>query len=331
MDSLPPKSVDVVLLDPMFDHWDRLSSMNMDALKDDGTVVAFTTKPYTGRVQVDMESRGYRLLTDLIWEFGVGRWVSNHLPLPRHQTILFFTRAKKNPLADMHLVEWTQKPTATSKTSVALGTDASYSQKNVGRTYNPKDKGQLESVVHYPKSMHDGAVIKPLPLMELLLKMTNVKTPQCMVVDPFCGCGNSGVAAKKIGVSWIGNDVDPVMVKLAEKNMRGSPGRRTIAHLRKEPPSPPPTRGKTPTRESRLGPRTKSRARSHTRSRTRSRTKSRTKSHTRSRAKSRTKSRTRSRTRSHASPRGKKLSTPKQKSTTRRQGSFSPSRHTERM
>ena len=200
-------SVDVLVLDPIFDAWPRLLRefpFEQVVRKQGGVIACFTKKPWTGRVQVGLEERGWRLLTDLVWEFGVGRWESHRLPLPRHQTILFFTRQRRNPLCDMRFVEWVQRPTRCNKARLSLGRDPHRPR----RTYTPGEHAHLESVVHFPKNLRRGAIYKPQPLMDLVLRMSNVG-PGKVVLDPFCGLGSSAESARRLRAArWIGCDVD---------------------------------------------------------------------------------------------------------------------------
>ena len=53
---------------------------------------------------------------------------------------------------------------------------------------------------------------KPVALFEHFIRLHT--RPGDLVVDPFCGSGSSGVAAKKLGRRWIGCDTDERWVKL---------------------------------------------------------------------------------------------------------------------
>ena len=58
---------------------------------------------------------------------------------------------------------------------------------------------------------------KPVSLFELFVRLHT--KPGDLVVDPFCGSGSSGVAAKKLGRRWIGCDTDERWVKLARERL----------------------------------------------------------------------------------------------------------------
>jgi len=59
---------------------------------------------------------------------------------------------------------------------------------------------------------------KPTKLLERILKASS--NPMDIVLDPFCGCGTTLVAAHKLGRRWIGIDVSPTACKLMVKRMR---------------------------------------------------------------------------------------------------------------
>lgn len=58
---------------------------------------------------------------------------------------------------------------------------------------------------------------KPVALFELFVRLHT--KPGDLVVDPFCGSGSSGVAAKKLGRRWLGCDTDERWVKMARERL----------------------------------------------------------------------------------------------------------------
>lgn len=58
---------------------------------------------------------------------------------------------------------------------------------------------------------------KPVALFEHFIRLHT--KPGDLVVDPFCGSGASGVAAKKLGRSWIGCDTDIRWVEMSERRL----------------------------------------------------------------------------------------------------------------
>ena len=63
---------------------------------------------------------------------------------------------------------------------------------------------------------------KPLALLERIIKASS--NPGDMVLDPFCGCATTLVAAEALDRQWAGIDLSPLAVKLVEKRLRDTHG-----------------------------------------------------------------------------------------------------------
>jgi len=59
---------------------------------------------------------------------------------------------------------------------------------------------------------------KPVALLERIIKTATDEGD--IVLDPFCGCGTTLVAAQKLGRKWIGIDISPTACKLMRKRMQ---------------------------------------------------------------------------------------------------------------
>ena len=63
---------------------------------------------------------------------------------------------------------------------------------------------------------------KPLALLERIIKASS--NPGDMVLDPFCGCATTLVAAESLGREWAGIDLSPMAVKLVDQRLRDQHG-----------------------------------------------------------------------------------------------------------
>ena len=63
---------------------------------------------------------------------------------------------------------------------------------------------------------------KPLALMERIIRVSS--NPGDMVLDPFCGCATTLVAAETEGREWAGVDLSPLAVKLVSKRLHETHG-----------------------------------------------------------------------------------------------------------
>jgi len=65
---------------------------------------------------------------------------------------------------------------------------------------------------------NDHKTVKPLGLCEHIIKLTAF-SKDAIVLDPFLGSGTTAVAAKKLGLNYIGIDINPEYVKIAERRV----------------------------------------------------------------------------------------------------------------
>lgn len=58
---------------------------------------------------------------------------------------------------------------------------------------------------------------KPLTLLERVIKASSSEGD--MVLDPFCGCATTCVAAEKLGRQWVGIDISPLAARLVQERI----------------------------------------------------------------------------------------------------------------
>ena len=63
---------------------------------------------------------------------------------------------------------------------------------------------------------------KPLALLDRIIKASSNEGD--MVLDPFCGCATTCVAAETLGRQWAGIDLSPLAVKLVDQRLRAQHG-----------------------------------------------------------------------------------------------------------
>ena len=63
---------------------------------------------------------------------------------------------------------------------------------------------------------------KPLALLERIIKASS--NPGDIVLDPFCGCATTCIAAERLDRQWIGIDLSPMAVKLVEQRAHNELG-----------------------------------------------------------------------------------------------------------
>lgn len=68
------------------------------------------------------------------------------------------------------------------------------------------------------KKIWGHPTIKPLPIIEALVKNSSVKGD--LILDPFIGSGTTAVAARKHGRNYIGIEINPEYIAIAEKRIK---------------------------------------------------------------------------------------------------------------
>lgn len=86
-------------------------------------------------------------------------------------------------------------------------------------TYATKKKYYVSSANTADKKLYGHPTIKPLNIIKNLI--TNSSLPGGVVLDCFMGSGTTGVAAKELGRSFIGIELDEKYFRTAEKRING--------------------------------------------------------------------------------------------------------------
>lgn len=76
----------------------------------------------------------------------------------------------------------------------------------------PKYKKNTKENLNYPTQ-------KPEALLERIIKISANKGD--IVFDPFCGSGTSLAVAKRLGMQFVGIDINPIACKISEKRISG--------------------------------------------------------------------------------------------------------------
>lgn len=65
---------------------------------------------------------------------------------------------------------------------------------------------------------NDHKTVKPIELCEHIIKLTAF-SPNAVILDPFLGSGTTAVAAKKLGLNFIGIDINPEYINIAKQRL----------------------------------------------------------------------------------------------------------------
>lgn len=91
--------------------------------------------------------------------------------------------------------------------------------KQGNRPGSPDMTGKFPDHDHRPSGGNNHPTVKPIKLMEYLIKM--ITPPNGIVLDPFMGSGTTGVACKNLGFIFIGIEKEPEYCEIARRRING--------------------------------------------------------------------------------------------------------------
>ncbi len=117
-------------------------------------------------------------------------------------------------------------------TFIEYGTGLINTEVKVGQNMFPTNVMTIENIneiidkyflINKPNKTEKGDInhhktVKPVALCEHIIKLTCFKK-DAVVLDPFVGSGTTAVAAKSLGVNFIGIDINPEYIEIAENRL----------------------------------------------------------------------------------------------------------------
>ena len=171
---------------------------------------------------------------EIVWHYsGWNKKLRSHLER-RHDVILFYARSAKSNI-NYPTRPWRDKEEYIKKRKQKLHID------DAGHEYVLSDGGggkrvrrYLDDAMHYgvpldnvwqipklnnsDKEKTDYLTQKPLALLRRIIEVSTNQND--MVLDPFCGCATTCVAAEQLLRKWVGIDISPKAVDLIHFRMR---------------------------------------------------------------------------------------------------------------
>ena len=157
-----------------------------------------TTSHYL-KVMMDEMFGADNFKNEIIWHYASGPGPRKYFS-KKHDTILFYTMSKNDYCFNVDDI-----PKVDDVWDISA--------------INPTSKERLG----YPTQ-------KPLALLERIIKVSSNQDD--MVLDPFCGCATTCVAAEKLGRKWIGIDISPKAVELLKERLKTELGFFAPVHYR---------------------------------------------------------------------------------------------------
>ena len=165
---------------------------------------------------------------EIVWDKGFRGTRRRRNWQQSHDIILYYTKSddfiwneQLQEYADADMKRYNRKDTTGGKYALIKRrrTDGSV---YYGKTY-PKGKG-VNDVIRLPllsatsKERMGYPTQKPEKLLQLLVRASTNSGD--VVLDPFCGCGTTLVAAKRLKRKWIGIDVSKAACKISNTRLR---------------------------------------------------------------------------------------------------------------
>ena len=159
---------------------------------------------------------------EIIWHYsGWNKKLTQYMER-RHEVILFYAKRKRNQTFHYPTRPWVSREEYIKKCKQKVHEDED------GREYVLSDGGggkrvrrYIEEAMSYGVPIDDVWTIdklnnsdsentgyptqKPLPLYERIIKTSS--NPGDIVLDPFCGCATTPIAAERLGRQWVGIDI----------------------------------------------------------------------------------------------------------------------------
>lgn len=185
------KEYDLAMFDPPFDIWDEINWKPKAK-----TFICFTN--FQNRHFVERIFGIPKF--EMIWFFKDGRWVSHKMPRHTHEHILIYGELRY----DAYTGELNSDRTPKKKGKGSIGRDKNLTD----RTYYPKERKMLNSVIEIPRNVGKelGIWSKPIalikPIMQWLTKEGEI------VWDGFAGSGTFGCVAKELKLHYDGFEID---------------------------------------------------------------------------------------------------------------------------
>jgi len=191
-------------------------------MKPGGLVLVFNSTRTIAQVQVALEKCGFYARDIIVWQKNSG--------IPKGNNI----SKKMQQLGDKNWKKWegwhsclrneweaicvVQKPLINNyyETVKEYGVGLFYTNFNNGFQSNIlNDINNKEKKDDY----NTHITVKPLNLMEKLIKMTTPLNNDNIVLDPFMGSGSTAVAAKKLGYNYIGFEISQEYIDISNRRL----------------------------------------------------------------------------------------------------------------
>ena len=229
LDSMQENTVDMIFADPPYflsndgitcqggkmvsvnkGNWDRISSLEdkhafnrrwiclcRRVLKKNGSIWISGTLHNIYSIGMALEQEGFKIINNITWQ---------KTNPPPNLACRCFTHSTETIL-------WAQKD---EKDARHLFNYQLMKEENEGKQMKDVWSGALTPAREKTEGRHPTQ--KPLYLLTRIIKASTDDTS--LILDPFCGSSTTGVAAKRLGRSYIGIDNNPEYIELSKRRLQ---------------------------------------------------------------------------------------------------------------
>ncbi len=190
----------------------RLMEMHR-VLKDTGSIYYHCdpTMSHYIKILMDIIFGEKHFRNEIVWGYRTGGVSSHYFPR-KHDIILNYGKTGQtlhNPIKETVLYD---KPFFTD---VAANRDGKYPVEVYVRDVWDNE---IKAVINVSKQRTGYPTQKPLALLERIIKASSNEGD--IVLDPFCGCATTCIAAEKLNRQWIGIDVSVIAYELVQDRLK---------------------------------------------------------------------------------------------------------------
>ena len=233
LNELTPESVHLVIADPPYnlgkdfgngtDNWESIQDwLNWSrkwvqgckrALRPTGSIFVYAIHRYACYIQCGMYDLGLLYGRQIIWHYENGWSQYSKAPAATYETILWFTKSKEHTY---HTIREPYKSQDRLRYKVI---------KN-GKVWRPNPLGKRGGDVwniptlagsRFATEKVDHPTQKPLALCDKIIR--HFSNPGDLILVPFAGSGSECVSALANGRDFIGFEINPAYVKLADERI----------------------------------------------------------------------------------------------------------------
>jgi len=167
---------------------------------------------------------------EIIWHYGQRTMHNKYKYNSKHDTIFFYAKTKAHTL-NIITESWTKEEISSTRARKILkdenGEEYIWDNRSVSKGY-PAKKQYIKDIIEKGKAIDSvwdipfiGSTAeerlgyptqKPIALLERIINASSNKGDT--VLDGFCGCGTTLIAAQKLNRKWIGIDISPTACRV---------------------------------------------------------------------------------------------------------------------